>query len=67
MQDQFQTLLNHQYNHPGWYKDMQPYWDAIPTPEEMAKLNMKEHLLHYLQEPSMVCHYLVTNVFRVLD
>lgn len=54
VQDQFQTLLNHQYNHPEWYKDMQPYWDAIPTPQEMSKLNMKEDLLHYLQEPSMV-------------
>jgi hypothetical protein len=54
LQDQFQTFLNHQYNHPDWYKQMQPYWDAIPARSEVPKLNMKEDLLPFLQEPKMV-------------
>lgn len=53
-QDQYQALLNHQYNHPQWFKDMQPYWDVIPPAAAIPKLHFDEALLPLLQEERMV-------------
>lgn len=48
-------LLEHKSNYPDWYTSMKPYFDSIPPPNEMARMDFGDKVaLPLLQDAQLV-------------
>jgi hypothetical protein len=48
-------LLEHRASDPEWYSSFKPYFDTIPPPNEMSRMDFgDENALPFLQDPVLV-------------